>query len=206
MLLEAQAAIGISTKYSAQFNAVSESDSIVFASGHRLVLMSMKQFTNQKMFHSAYGEVHAVTSSVDGSLLASAHGDGKLALSICVWKVSEGECILKFDAPKDLVTSLSFSPDNRLIAAGTKLGRTFIVDINTSQSIIATKPGSVPHYIGWDIDPKIPSGMALDGPVYKLFSASEKYLHVYVLCAESSTPDSIIRVFTTVKDFPVPGQ
>ena len=78
-------------------------------------------FNNMTNIHTLRGHVnnvHAVTCSPDGSLLASGSGDGTIKL----WRVSDGQEIRTLKRHDDRVSSVTFSPDGSMLASGSQDG------------------------------------------------------------------------------------
>lgn len=74
--------------------------------------------------------VFAVTFSRDGSMLAAAGFDG----SLIVWDTSSWERVHEVTT-ENAVLSLAFSPDDRVLAAGTSSGQVEFIDVRTGERI-----------------------------------------------------------------------
>ncbi len=64
------------------------------------------------------GFVHAIAFSKDGRSLAVGEGTPHRTGTVRVLDVAAGKVMLSFQEPKDVVYSLAFSPDGKLLAAG----------------------------------------------------------------------------------------
>jgi WD40 repeat protein len=91
-------------------------------------------------------EIHAVAFSPDGSLFASAGGGANPAVDeITLWTTATGERRMTFADYKGVASSLAFSPDGKLLAAGATDGRITLLEMDsgTERSSFAGTAGAV---------------------------------------------------------------
>jgi WD40 repeat protein len=91
-------------------------------------------------------EIHVVAFSPDGSLFASAGGGNNPAADeITLWTTATGERRMTFADYKGIASSLAFSPDGKLLAAGAIDGRISILEVESGaeRSSFTGTPGEV---------------------------------------------------------------
>jgi glucose repression regulatory protein TUP1 len=95
-------------------------DSKYLVAGAEDKTIKLWDIQGKRLRHSLVGhskDIYSVDYSADGQYVVSGSGDKRAKL----WDVNTGTCVRTFgddDGPKDGVTSVAVSPDNRYIAAG----------------------------------------------------------------------------------------
>ena len=86
------------------------------------------------------GVVHAVAFTKDGKLLAVGDGVPRSAGAVKIFNVQTGQLVVSFEAPKDAIYSLAFSPDGKYLAAGSADSTAYIFSVGKlqAQSLVNT--------------------------------------------------------------------
>ena len=95
-------------------------DSKYLVAGAEDKTIKLWDIEGKRLRHSLHGhskDIYSVDYSADGQYVVSGSGDKRAKL----WDVNTGTCVRTFgdeEGPKDGVTSVAVSPDNRYVAAG----------------------------------------------------------------------------------------
>jgi len=137
------------------------SNGSIMASGSedkKIILWNMKTGQPIYMFSGHLNAVTSVAFSPDGKILASGSCGKKDENNLCIqgeiilWDARTGQSIRKLNELTDIVRSVAFSPDGKILASGSDDGMIILWDVKTGESVGRQQIVYTHHMFGFDED------------------------------------------------------